>query len=205
MPRDEKSMPAVSEFKQEQRALESQRQQAQTAQSRILAAKEWPPASEQDTSGPPPSNAASSVESSSAQLEVRVEPSPSLATKKQLQLGGLFSARMKIPTRLPSGLPAVSIAEAEHCMLAIDREGALFLSQDSGNTWEHVDRQWTGRAVMVRVHADSTAASGAAPAAQLQAAPANPGAAPSPPPLFEILNDKSQLWLSTDGKIWLPK
>ena len=53
---------------------------------------------------------------------------------------------------LPSGLPAVSTAAAGRRMLAIDKAGALFLSEDAGNAWQRVLQQWTGHAVAVRRH-----------------------------------------------------
>ena len=183
-----------------------QRQQAEALQSRILSAKEKPPANDRDASGAPQANAASSAAVINGQLEVRAEPCASLAAKKQFEIGSAFSARMKIPFRLPSGLTVVSMVASGHRTLAIDQAGALFLSEDSAGTWEHVSRQWTGRAVTVRMRAAAPAYPSAAPAAgQFGVNPANNGPAPSPAPIFEILNDKSQLWFSTDGRIWLPK
>ena len=72
-------------------------------------------------------------------------------------------------------------------MLAIDTAGALFLSMDAGNHWEHVTPQWTGRAVEVRRQMASS---------DMEAVPTK---------FFELLNDQSQIWLSTDGKTWIAK
>jgi photosystem II stability/assembly factor-like uncharacterized protein len=91
---------------------------------------------------------------------------------------------------LPSGSPAVSTATASQFMLAVDQAGAVFHSEDSGIHWERVARQWSGRAVAVRVQ--STVG-------------ANTSAAPSPNVVFEIVNDQGQVWVSRDGRIWKAK
>jgi hypothetical protein len=205
-PPADKSTPAVSEFNKEQRERQMQRQQAEAFEGRILSAKEKPPANDRDASGAPQANAASSATVINGQLEVRAEPSTSLAAKKQFAIGSALSARMKIPFRLPSGLTVVSTVASGHRTLAIDQAGALFLSEDSAGSWERVSRQWTGRAVTVRIRAAAPVSPrGALAAGQFGVNPANNGPAPSPAPIFEILNDKSQLWFSTDGRIWLPK
>jgi hypothetical protein len=89
---------------------------------------------------------------------------------------------------LPSGLAAVSTAVARHSVLAVDKAGSVFLSEDSGSHWESVARQWNGRAVAVRALA----------AAQANAS----GAAGAPEAGFELVNDQGQVWASTDGKTW---
>lgn len=95
--------------------------------------------------------------------------------------------------RLPSGLPSVSTASANHRTLALDAAGALFLRENLGDHWEQVPSQWTGRAVKVR----------------LQQAPGSansPAAASSPvTPAFEIVNDVGQEWVSPDGSTWIRK
>jgi hypothetical protein len=105
---------------------------------------------------------------------------------------------------LPSGLRIESMAAAGHRTLAIDEAGTLFLSVDAGSHWKTVTQQWTGRAIVVRTETKNSAS--VAPAAR---APANSssdaGAAPSPASFFEILNDKNQTWLSTDGETWFAK
>jgi len=91
---------------------------------------------------------------------------------------------------LPSGSAAVSVVFAGRRELAIDDAGTLFISEDAGGTWERVPLQWTGRAVRVRRR---VAVNGAF-------AEANP--AQSPVVFFELLNDRKQVWESTDGKTW---
>jgi hypothetical protein len=197
-----KSMPAVSEFREQQKLQALQRQQAE-ASNPMLDATTTPIAGDRDANHAPGANASATAEKNIAHLEARAAPSRA-ANKNKLQMGGLFSARMKVPTRLPSSLPAVSIANADHRMLAVDQAGALFFSEDSGSTWEQVAQQWTGRAVAVHRYTPSTPDANAAPPSEERKA-ASGGAAPSPGPLFEIVNDNSQVWLSVDGKIWLPK
>ncbi len=112
------------------------------------------------------------------------------------------------PTQLPSGLAAVSIASRGHLLLAIDKAGALFLSENHGATWERIATQWTGRAVAVQQQAQLHGALFAAPAAQngpTGGSSPNAGLAPSPTAFFELSNDKNQTWVSTDGRNWTAK
>ena len=112
------------------------------------------------------------------------------------------------PMQLPSGLASVSIASRGHFMLAIDKAGALFLSEDRGVTWERITTQWTGRAVAVHRHVAANDAMQTAPAAQNGTtgdSSAGSGAASPPPVLFELSNDKNQTWVSTDGRTWTPE
>ena len=107
------------------------------------------------------------------------------------------------PIHLPSGLAVVSTASANHRMLAIDKAGTLFLSEDSGLNWHPVRAQWPGRAILVR--AVSVPAPAATPS---QFAENSTGAAPVAAPaatFFEIVNDKNQVFQSTDGTSWVAK
>jgi hypothetical protein len=106
---------------------------------------------------------------------------------------------------LPSGRPAVSIASADRRTLAIDKSGELFLSKDSGVTWDKVKRQWSGRAVAVRKHANGIDATRATPAPTTDEKPSTPGAVSQPDTVFELVNDQSQVWISIDGVIWTAK
>ena len=105
-------------------------------------------------------------------------------TQQQLpELTASLKARNANPPKLPSGLAVVSTAIAQNLMLELDQAGALFVSGDSGHHWEHVARQWTGRAVEVRV---KTVLNG-------NAAPAGG---------FELKNEAGLIWASADGKTW---
>ena len=112
---------------------------------------------------------------------------------EQLQANESFDILKAKTIGLPSGLPAVSTASAQHCTLALDLAGTLFLREDSGNHWEQVSRQWTGRAVKVRVYQVS---SGVIPTATTPASPAG---------AFEIVNDGGHVWVSQDGRTWKRK
>lgn len=107
---------------------------------------------------------------------------------------------------LPSSLPSVSIASADHRMLAIDEAGALFVSEDSGRTWVRVPPQWSGLAKVVRKQTAGQGSAEEAPATERPEKPsADTGGAPSPAAVFELLNDKGQTWMSTDGMTWTAK
>jgi hypothetical protein len=84
---------------------------------------------------------------------------------------------------LPSGRSTVSTAIVEHRKLAVDQAGAVFLSQDWGKHWESVARQWTGRAIGVRVTTDTS----------------NPK---TPVQTFLLTSDSGAVWGSQDGKTW---
>jgi hypothetical protein len=108
------------------------------------------------------------------------------------------------PMPLPSGLAVVSRASRGPFMLAIDAAGTLFLSQDHGGTWTQVATQWTGRAVAVT---REFAAKGGAQTEQSRPSAKTPAATPAAQPsvTFELLNDKNQAWVSTDGRTWTSK
>jgi hypothetical protein len=107
---------------------------------------------------------------------------------------GLYKAQV---APLPSGLTPVSAATAGQRRLAIDPVGTLYLSEDSGAHWQEIGRQWDSRAVEVRI--ESAGTSGAAASGAINAASAVPS------PLFELVNDRNNIWVSTDGKTWKPK
>ncbi len=138
------------------------------------------------------------------QLETQpAAPAPMLGFKHVWDVSTLTNA-----IQLPSGLASVSIASRGHLLLAIDKAGALFLSEDRGVTWERIATQWTGRAVEVHRRAAVSGAMQTAPAAQNETTGnSSPDAGAASPPLvsFELSNDENQMWVSTDGRTWTPK
>ncbi|MGB8260090.1 MAG: hypothetical protein WCE75_07055, partial [Terracidiphilus sp.] len=83
------------------------------------------------------------------------------------------------PLKLPGGLPPLSTVRGERLLLAVDLAGNLYLSSDAGAHWESVARQWTGRAVQLRLAA--------------------------PAPGFELVTDGGLAWASADGATWTAK
>jgi hypothetical protein len=110
-------------------------------------------------------------------------PASSFDIVTQQQLTGAAASRKVNASTLPSGLPAVSMATVQHLTLEIDLAGTLFLSDDSGEHWEPIARQWTGHAVEVRA---KTGLSGKTATAGV----------------FELKNDAGSSWASVDGKTW---
>ena len=101
----------------------------------------------------------------------------------QQQLTGLTASGRVNSPKLPSGLATISRASARNLMLEIDRSGALFLSYDSGEHWQPVPQQWTGRAIEVRT---KTSLSGNT----------------APEMKFDLKNETGSTWASADGKTW---
>ena len=110
-------------------------------------------------------------------------PAAKFDLAQQQQLTGSSAPRKAKSPKLPSGLEAVSTATAQHLMLEIDIAGTLFLSDETGEHWEPVARQWTGRAIEVRA---KSVLSGS----------------PAPAEIFELKNDAGSTWASADGKTW---
>jgi hypothetical protein len=159
------------------------------------------------------------VTASNPRLELQTESLAGFGAMKSAPATAR-SVRVATNINIPSGLPATSTVAIGRRILAVDKAGALFLSEDAGDTWDQVTRQWTGRAVMVRRLAAPGATTGAAPATERsEAAPGNangspaatpapasestPASAQAPLAFFEILNDENQGWLSTDGRLWV--
>jgi hypothetical protein len=128
---------------------------------------------------------------SSEQVEVSPAPAVGHGANGGRAASGAFAVYKAKATGLPSGIAAVSTAAAQHSLLAVDKAGSVFLSEDAGSHWESVARQWNGRAVAVRTQAAVNAnASGAAGSSEAG---------------FELVNDQGQVWASADGKTWKTK
>lgn len=153
----------------------------------------------------PPATQTLEVNAHSAQLQVQ-RAAPAQAD----QLAPLIAAGAAVDKKsglilLPSGLPLVSTAGAGRTQLAIDAVGALFLSHDFGKNWQPVERQWTGKAVKVRI-AQTFKAKNAPLSGPLEKQQAQAQAAVTiPAALFEIVNDRNAIWTSADGKTWTAK
>src|SRR5208337_4104485 len=88
--------------------------------------------------------------SAGPRMQQQSAPSAGFDIVAQEQLAGSSASRKANPPKLPSGLATISRATARNLMLEIDQAGALFFSGDSGEHWEQVAQQWTGRAIEVR-------------------------------------------------------
>jgi hypothetical protein len=203
-PADSQPGPGAGEAKKKQ-AEEHSQEETETSRTRSFNAKPTPfgmhgadgaqPASATETAGVAPP----------------VETQPAVPAEPASMLGFKHMRDVSSPAnriQLPSGLASVSIASGGHLLLAIDRAGALFLSEDRGVTWERITAQWTGRAVEVHRQVAATAGMPTAPAAQngtTDGSSPNAGTASPPPVSFELSNDENQTWVSTDGRTWAPK
>jgi hypothetical protein len=123
------------------------------------------------------------MEAYSAHASRPAAPAASFDIASQEQFGGSSISRKANAPKLPSGLAVVSRATAQHLTLEIDRAGALFLSDDSGEHWQPVPQQWTGRAIEVRA---KTSLSGNT----------------APEMKFELKNETGSTWASADGMTW---
>jgi hypothetical protein len=143
----------------------------------------------------------------SDQLQAQAAPAPGATGLLKLKSGDFAPGPLGTMIHLPGKLPPISIASAGQTMLAIDRSGSVFLSEDSGATWKPVSKQWTGRAVIVR----RSAAGGSQLEAERTARAdstgggSGAGAASESSVVFELLNDQGQVWSSTDGTAWTAK
>jgi hypothetical protein len=200
------SQPASGASEGEQKQAEQQRQ-AEVDRSHMRNFKgNAAPFAVHGANAAPPAGATETA-TAAPQLETQpaatAEPAPMLGIKSSWDV-----TTPAKPMQLPSGLASVFIASGGHFLLAIDKTGALFLSEDRGVTWERITTQWTGRAVAVRRRARDHGAPQAAPSAQngtMGGSSADTGPAPSPAIFFELSNDKNQTWVSTDGRTWTPK
>jgi hypothetical protein len=153
----------------------------------------------------PSARSSQQVEVNALQLETRPAPEANSGELKSLRLSGFSGALMGRPIHLPSGLPALSITSSDHRVIAVDKKGTLFFSDNSGFTWEKVKRQWTGRAILVRTRTSEDATPPAANVPETAGSASVSDALSHPETVFELVNDQSELWLSADGRIWTAK
>jgi hypothetical protein len=189
-PADQVDRPSPQRAEERQRA-EQKRQEEAAAREASPAETEEAAANAQPAAAPAP--------------PTRPMPLASRPRNAEFESAGNIAKVASI--HLPGGLDPVSIASAGRRQLAIDRAGALFISDDAGGLWERVTPQWTGRAITVRRHFDSSDAAQSPPAAQAETSgggSTDSGLGPSHG-FFELFNDKGQMWLSTDGRTWTAK
>jgi hypothetical protein len=137
---------------------------------------------------------AATVQVQAEPLQTAPAPAPpmtlSLAQNETVEVNSRQVAGMKKLAKiaLPSGAGVLSSASASGRTIALDTAGALFVREDNQKHWQPVEAQWTGRAVLVRTRQVPAASDGALGIVQA--------------PRFELVTDKLQTWVSTDGKTW---
>jgi hypothetical protein len=195
------SASAEWQAKQKEQDLEKQKAQARALHGALFAATAEPQTPSQGAER----SAAEQVAVTAEQSEMRLAPIPHLEALQSARASVVVAGAPRI-IHLPSGLPAISIANAGRVTLAIDKLGSLYISQDQGSTWDPVIQQWTGRAVLVRRRSAEPASAAPAPEAEDMGKAAHGASPAQPSPAgFEILNDQGQVWMSADGRIWTPK
>jgi hypothetical protein len=97
--------------------------------------------------------AATVADALSAESSGRISPTIAGAMSGSLQLSK--NATVGKQPVVPSHLPVLSFITRGGRELAIDSAGALFRSEDAGQTWQVIPTQWRGRAVEVTVTSHS--------------------------------------------------
>jgi len=87
------------------------------------------------------------------------------------------------PRPLPSKLPATITVTSGKVMLAVDSNGALFLSRNAGKGWKSVKPAWPGKVVDLTTLAEPSQ---------------------TPAGVFQLTTDSDAAWLSRDGNRWYP-
>lgn len=172
--------------RQESEAVESKKEQARAAAEAQVQLQAAPAV-------PQSANETVAVQQADQIAAAPANPKPggSLKATHGALAVGTFAAYKAQPTKLPSGLEAVSTVSGEHAVLVVDQAGNVFLSGDSGVHWEGVARQWKGRAVAVRRQELSQKEAG--------------GGKEESSAKFELVNDEGRVWESSDGKTWTMK
>lgn len=122
---------------------------------------------------------------------------PTVTSRAQGQASS-FVANGPAARALPSGLSPVCELAVQGSQLALDSNGALFLSEDQGKRWRQVKQQWDGKAVELLGIPALTSAPGSGQAPRLENEPQAYAAV--------LLKSTTDLhWLSVDrGKTWKP-
>lgn len=203
---------APAQFKPQAAAWEQQPQLAsdlaRASRARVTVAKVMPRMSASEMQGREPATRILTSASPAPQLEAKYAPPITVEFSRPELMSVLAAPAGAKTVVLPSGLMAVSTVTARRGTLAIDGAGMLFLRDNPGSRWEHVARQWTGRAVAVRMqralHADASAAL-AGGEARPEPGFNRPSVPLAPAAVFEIVNDKDAVWVSVDGRTWKAK
>jgi hypothetical protein len=85
---------------------------------------------------------------------------------------------VSLPTPLPTKLPTAITVTSGKVTLAVDSNGALFVSRNAGKTWKVVKPAWKGKVAALITLPD--------------------------PAAFQLTTDGETVWLSRDGTRWSP-
>lgn len=188
---------AAVEFKPDLALAERQQAQARAAgaiQARSMAAEKQPGTKAGAGAGESAQWAQTggmlTAAAAPAQSQANSPIAGSAETSARLKAGRTFALYKAKAAALPSGLPPISTETMQSYTLAVDGAGGVFLSLNTGSHWESVAKQWSGRAVAVRLQ---------------MAADKTEGAKSSPGGALELVNDHGLVWVSTDGRIWKAK
>jgi Putative zinc-finger len=113
------------------------------------------------------------------------------------------------PVPPPNALPVVSVAFSGESLVALDANGDLFASSNSGTGWEAVATQWAGKARSVQLGgqllepASTLMQSGVSGSFLSATRPASPTRQTPATPIFELTTEDGRIWQSVDlGKTW---
>ena len=118
------------------------------------------------------------IGSTASTVEVTADPA-TLNTQTSSVIVSKAKRTGALPSKLP---PAMTVANGK-LTLAVDTNGALFLSKNAGRSWKAVKPTWQGKVVLVVTPPEVPGASNA---------------------VFQLTTDSEAVWLSRDGNRWYP-
>ena len=120
----------------------------------------------------------SQLEVGSVTESVEVTASPSTIQTSSASMSTVRTSKIKLqlPRPIPGGLPAEITLTTGKTMLAVNSNGAVFVSRNSGTSWKSVKKVWPGKAESLAV-SDTW---------------------------YQLTTDTGSLWQSRDGSHWSP-
>ena len=116
---------------------------------------------------------------------------------------------------LPAAGHAISVASSGRTAMALDSDGNLFVSNDEGDHWSKVNKQWTGKAqsieptgvdFMPTLKTNGESARDQAQSMNDRVSSSTETQQEQPAPVFALINDLGETWISLDrGATWAPR
>lgn len=116
---------------------------------------------------------------------------------------------------LPAGRQAISVASSGRTAMALDSDGELFVSNNEGDNWTTVDKQWTGKAQsigltgvdsMPTLKTSGESARDKAQSMNDRVSSSIETEQEQTAPVFALINDLGETWISVDrGATWTPR